>query len=182
VNTTFDVSLARTLQHEGGYVNDPADPGGATYAGVSLRFLRAAGEDIDGDGDIDEADIAALRQNTDDIVRLYHTHFWRGTKADEIKSALVADKVFDMAVNVGPRQAWKIVQRAANDLSDGTRGLTEDGIPGPKTLFRVNAMYANDYELLARIRTYHALFYNKLVEDKPQLAKFLHGWLRRAAA
>jgi lysozyme family protein len=58
----FDLSLPHILEHEGGdkLVDHPADPGGITRWGISLRALRKLGIDVDGDGDSDADDIRAL--------------------------------------------------------------------------------------------------------------------------
>ena len=176
MSKSFDWALACVLHHEGGFVNNPNDPGGATDFGVSLRFLRSVGEDIDGDGDIDIDDIHALE--FDDVEKLYKTHFWKPAKADKIRSELVAIKLFDMAVNMGVKQAWKLLQRACNAL--GT-DLKDDGKAVPLTLAAVDSLHNKDFMVLTNVRREQDRFYARLVTNKPTLAEFQLGWRRRAA-
>lgn len=176
MSKNFDWALQCILHHEGGFVDHKNDPGGATDKGISLRFLRSIGEDINGDGDIDVDDIRALDDK--DVERLYETHFWKPAKCDKIKSSMIATKVFDMAVNMGPGQAWKIVQAAC-----GTLGavLTVDGKAGPKTIDAVNSLTDRDYMLVTNIRREQDKFYETLIKNKPSLSDFRLGWRRRAA-
>ena len=175
----FDYAVYIVLHHEGGFVDHKSDPGGATNFGISLRYLQAqkiAAGDFDGDGDIDAQDIAAMSRT--DAKKLYKSGFWTPNKCDDIKSNLIATKVFDMAVNMGSRQAWKLTQRAC-----GVRGVTlkDDGIVGPKTIAAVNSLYSKDYALLITLRKIQAQFYERLIQKKPTLAAFRTGWQRRAA-
>jgi lysozyme family protein len=170
----FNWALKKTLHHEGGFVDNPADPGGATYRGISLRFLRAEGEDIDGDGDVDLADIQALVDQPEVVDGLYQQHFWKPNKLDQIPSELLTCKVFDMCVNMGSRQAWKLVQKASGRL-------VADGIVGPNTVAYMVQSSDSDYVFIERIRSEQAAFYKRLVKAKPHLGVFLKGWLRRAA-
>ena len=172
----FNEALKNTLTHEGGFVDNPADPGGATKWGISLRFLRAKGVqagDIDGDGDVDKQDIESLRPgHAEDF---YRKNFW-----DKYHYACLpvdlAKKVFDMAVNMGPGQAHKLLQRACNEFG---AGLVVDGVIGSKT--RAMARTMNEGELLSVLRRGAINFYFNLAKKKPELALFLHGWCRRAA-
>lgn len=170
----FMHALSRTLHHEGGFVDNPHDPGGATFRGISLRFLNSAGYDVDNDGDVDIDDIHALVDNPEAINGLYQSYFWIPNRLGEIPSELLAVKIFDMCVNMGGRQAWKIVQRASGRLKD-------DGIVGPKTITYVVQQAEQDYELVTKIRVEQAKFYINLIKAKPQLGAFKLGWLRRAA-
>ena len=59
---------------EGGYVNDPDDPGGATNFGVTIHTMRRLEMDLDGDGDVDPADVRAL--NREQAVDIFHRHYY----------------------------------------------------------------------------------------------------------
>ena len=161
------------MSHEGGWSDNPADPGGATNYGISLRWLKAAGWDVDQDGDIDAADIAAL--TPDGARRIYHAEFWERLNLERVTSGLVARKVLDLFVNMGDRQAVLIIQRAAKAVG---APLDEDGIWGPLTLGSLNSYPSS--ELLAAIRSEAAGFYRLLAAIRPALAVFLRGWLTRA--
>jgi len=165
--------------HEGGFVDHANDPGGATNYGVSLRFLRQEGLDIDNDGDIDEDDIRAITPEKSKAI--YKEKFWIPCRCEQIRSTAVATKVFDMAVNMGQKQAYKIVQRAINALQYEP-SLIVDGLVGVKTIEAVNSFDREDYALLDAIREEQADFYETLINEKPQLSSFRLGWLRRAAA
>lgn len=189
----FKWALKCVLHHEGGFVDDDADPGGATDYGISLRFLQSVLEDkdndgfadgdFDRDGDIDIDDIRCM--DLRDVEHLYLTKFWKPSKADKIKSCLVSVKVFDMSVNMGVRQAWKLVQRAVNvtNKTTGTNAipLLDDGKAGAKTLAAVDLLTNRDFMVLVNMRHEQDKFYERLIAKKPSLAKFRLGWRRRAA-
>lgn len=164
------------LKVEGGYVDDPADSGGATNWGISLRFVKSSGLDldIDGDGDIDADDMKKLTKKQ--ALDVYKKSFWTSQKYDRMVHPEVAIKSFDMAVNMGPRQANKLVQRAACDCGEK---IADDGVLGPQTLASVN--YISEGTMVKAIRRRQIGFYEDLVKRKPTLKKFLKGWLNRAA-
>ncbi|MBF0590251.1 MAG: hypothetical protein HQL53_14110 [Magnetococcales bacterium] len=175
----FESAISIVLQHEGGYVNDPVDPGGATNYGVSLRFLRATGDldlgDVDGDGDIDADDIRQM--NRDQAIAIYRSEFWDRGGYEHIRHQNVANKLFDAAVNMGPKQAHKLVQRALWSVG---RRVVVDGQLGPRTLAAIQD--ANGAHLLAALRSEMAGFYRELIARRPQLKKYRKGWERRAYA
>lgn len=165
--------------HEGGFVDHSNDPGGATNYGVSLRFLRQEGIDIDGDGDIDADDIRAIDPAKSKAI--YKKYFWIPCQCEKIRSTMISTKIFDMAVNMGQRQAYKLVQRAINSLQS-SQELVVDGLVGPSTIGAINSLEKEDFELIVHVRTEQAKFYLDLIENKPDLGSFTLGWLRRAAS
>lgn len=179
MSAKFEAALNNTLRHEGGYVNDPVDPGGATNYGISLRFLRNVGDldlgDVDHDGDIDADDIRLFSR--EHAASAYRAQFWDKCGYEAIKDALIAAKVFDMAVNMGPRQAHKILQRALNDLGCS---LVVDGDLGPLTLGAVNNV--EGLRLFPRIVVRAKGFYLGLMLRNPALKKYKNGWFKRAEA
>lgn len=183
--SNFDWAVENVLHHEGGFNDIVGDSGGATNWGISLRFLQSVGDldgdglpdgDLDGDGDVDIDDIR--NASREDAIKLYRDNFWKPNKCDAILSGLISNKVFDMAVNMGSKQAWKIVQRSINKLGGD---LVVDGIVGINTIAAVNSFLAKDFELVTVIRERQGNFYETLIERKPILAKFRLGWRRRAA-
>ena len=172
----FRKALTVVLNHEGGFVDDPDDPGGATNFGVSLRWLRTLGElgDIDRDADIDVDDIHALE--THDVAKLYHDQWWAPHGYGAFPDPAVAIKTFDLAINMGARAAHRILQRAIRASSG--EALIDDGIIGPVTRQALAACVTAS--LLAAMKSEAAGQYRLIAATKPRLTKFLHGWLSRA--
>mgnify|MGYP000807403415 FL=1 len=128
------------LKWEGGFVNDPADLGGATNMGVTIGAWKSCGYDKDGDGDIDVDDLRLLTRE-DVVNRVLKPHYWDRWKADDIKSQSVANILVDWVWASGAH-GIKIPQRLL--------GVSVDGIVGPKTLAAVNAR--NPRELFDMIK------------------------------
>jgi lysozyme family protein len=153
----FDKSLALILKHEGGYVDHPQDPGGATMKGITLAtFTEFKGRAMSKE---------ELRAISDaDVRAIYKSRYWDAVRADDLKPG-VDLLAFDMAVNKGVGRAAKLMQRAA--------GVTEDGALGPKSMAAINALDAADF--IAKVSEARRDFYKSL----KTFATFGKGWLRR---
>jgi lysozyme family protein len=115
----FDQAFETLLKHEGGFSDHAADPGGKTRYGVTEAVAREVGYK----GDMRELPLDLAK-------RIYRDKYWDSVKAEELPPA-IRYAVFDGAVNSGPGQSIKWLQRAI--------GATDDGILGPQTLKFVNA-------------------------------------------
>lgn len=158
----FKASLAVIRKWEGGLVDHPRDPGGITKWGISLRFLRGIGMDINGDGVVDGIDIRDLtEEQVDDI---YRWHFWHKGVCDDLPAGLDLC-VFDCAVNQGTGRARRLLQAAV--------GAKVDGILGPKTMIRVRQAVPEVVidEFMARRARHYSSLRNVVV--------FGLGWFRR---
>lgn len=149
--------LALILKHEGGYVDHPEDPGGATMKGITLATFSAfKGKPMSKD---------ELRAISDaDVTAIYKDQYWDALNCDDLKPG-VDLLAFDMAVNKGVRRAVRLMQRGA--------GATEDGVLGPKSMSAINAMDADT--LIAKVSEERRDFYKSL----KTFATFGRGWLRR---
>ena len=151
----FDDIIEVVLHHEGGYVNDPDDPGGETNFGIAKRSHP-------------DVDIANLTK--DGAKEIYKEHYWDRNKVEGLPEDL-RHLYFDMCVNQGRGRAVKIMQRAANAKG---ADLVVDGGMGPKTIAAMDGVE------LQRVRAYRVKYYADLVTRKPDLEKFYFGWFRRA--
>lgn len=176
----FNKAAAIILKNEGGYVNDPNDPGGATNHGISLRFLKTIGidGDLDGDGDIDVDDIKLLTPTSSG--EIYRKYFWNVNRYNLINDQEVATKLFDFSVNASSVRGHKIMQKALNNLHDNGQGvLVVDGILGKKTMAAIND--ANPAFLIPNYIKFLKAYYRGLFESNPEKwGRYLRGWLRRA--
>lgn len=177
----FEPAIKILLQHEGGYVNHPNDPGGATNWGVSLRFLQDQPlriGDFDGDGDIDVEDIANM--TIEDAKKVYDECWWTKYKYGSIVDQTIATKVFDFSVNMGAPRAHKLLQAAMNKAF--STKLSVDGVLGPASFKLINAIGDGDeeQELLTAYCNEAWDFYQAIARNNPKLKVFLKGWKNRA--
>lgn len=168
----FDSFFPTLLRHEGGFVNDPADPGGATNKGVTIATFRLYAQPLLGV----EPTLENLRVLTDaQAGKIYKKQYWDAIGGDSILNQSLANIVFDFQVNAGNRSA-KLLQSVLNDLG-ATPKLAVDGVVGKGTLSAVNT--AKSAEVFARFKQGRKDYYTRLVGQRPALGKFLKGWLAR---
>lgn len=117
MKSNFDKCLAEVLRHEGGFVDHPRDPGGATNKGITIGTFRQYRP---------RATVADLKAISDaDVAMIYRKGYWDAVRGDDLPSGL--DLVaFDAAVNSGPRRGAQWLQRAL--------GVADDGKIGPVTI------------------------------------------------
>ena len=170
----FEPALKATLRSEGGYVNDPADPGGETYCGVA-RKMNAK---WDGWVTIDTlkkkpnfpknlADDEDLRRQ---IASFYEVNYWHRVRAESLTDQNVAESIFDFAVNAGPGTSIKLAQLAAN-VSPA------DGVMSDATLAAINAMSPELF--IAKFSLNKVARYVSICEKRADSKKFFFGWVRR---
>jgi lysozyme family protein len=169
------------VAREGGYVNDPDDPGGATKYGVTIHTMRALGRDLNHDGRIDPADVRLLDKA--EAVEIFLTRYFDRPGLGTLPPAL-QPSVFDMYVNAGV-MAVKLLQRV---LKARGHQVTDDGLLGPRTLSATRAEMAKgataftDAYAVARRDFYYAL-----ADARPASRKYARrkdggkgGWITRA--
>ncbi|MGB6053741.1 MAG: glycosyl hydrolase 108 family protein [Burkholderiaceae bacterium] len=148
----FDIAFDRLIGHEGGYVNNPADPGGETKWGISKRSYP-------------HLNIQTLTR--DDARLIYRNDFWRRIQADRLDGG-VAFQLFDFAVNSGIETAIRYFQRAL--------GVADDGYWGPISQTAADHTTATDQIMLLNAER---LDYMTRLMNWPDASK---GWTRRIAA
>jgi lysozyme family protein len=157
VLTKFEDIIEKVLEHEGGYVNDPDDPGGETMMGISKRAYP-------------NLDISGLSRQ--DVIDIYKKDYWDRNRVDSFPDKL-RYIYFDMCVNMGKSRAVKIIQQACNSKK---QNLSVDGGLGPLTLKSVRKCKLSP----SRVRAYRIKYYANLVDKKPILNKYYYGWFKRS--
>jgi lysozyme family protein len=151
----FDQAFDALIGHEGGYSNNPADPGGETMWGVTLTVARASGY---------TGQMKDLPRDT--AKAIYRAQYWDAVRADQLPDQVRFD-VFDAAVNSGVKQAVKWLQRVV--------GVSEDGIIGPATLGAASVVGSDIGRRYSGVRL-------KFMTDLPTWTSFGRGWARRIAS
>ena len=152
---TFQDALKRVLQHEGGYVNHPSDPGGETNYGITKSVARQYGYK------------GSMKDIPMDIVeKIYKNQYWDAMSCDSFPFS-VGFQLFDAAVNHGLLNARKLLQRAV--------GVKDDGIVGSLTLAAVRKQ--PQFALISLFNSKRIEFYTKI----STFNAFGKGWMARVA-
>ena len=158
MNDNFPCSLSHVLSSEGGFVNDPQDPGGATNEGVTQKeydiWRTANHQPVRSVKLIDPNEVEAIYRGT----------YWYACGADQLPHG-VDYCTFDCAVNSGPHQAVKFLQRAVC--------VNDDGLLGPVTIAAVNA--ADPRRVINSLCSERIAF----LETLPTWGHFGDGWSNR---
>jgi len=153
----FEQCMGWLLEHEGGYVNHPSDPGGETNLGVTRAvYEQYAGRQVM-DGEMEGL-------THDDVYPIYRENYWDRIRADDLPSG-VDWSVFDWGVNSGTSRAAKALQRIA--------GVEQDGGIGPMTLQAV--LEVEPAEIVEQMHHMRDGFYRSL----STFDTFGRGWIRR---
>ena len=168
----FGSAFQKTLGLEGGYADDAADPGGKTRYGITEAVARTAGYR----GDMRSLPLSLAQS-------IYRASYWTSLRLDDLKSQELAEELFDTAVNCGVSRAGKFLQRALNVLNDGGQRWHDvliDGKVGPKTIRVANTAAATERHRARLLKTLNVLqgaHYVTLAERRPEMERFLGGWL-----
>ena len=168
----FQKALAFVLKQEGGFVDDPLDPGGRTNQGITqatfARWLKA--------NELSAADVKDIQ--SEEVWSIYREDYWKPGQCENLPNVLQLYH-FDACVNHGILSAGRILQRALNHINPEVWGgpLAVDGLVGPKTIGRAVVLGEHgetDHYLWERLAAYR-----RIVGHRPSSLKFLPQWIRR---
>jgi lysozyme family protein len=169
----FKPAFAFVLQHEDSTCSGKVtvDAGGRTRFRIAEKFHPDLPEEFfSGPAEDALAEAETIEQR----------EYWEAMRLGKVENQKVANKLFDMSVNMGVRQASIYAQRAMNALVAVDARVAEDGVIGPKTLAAINAADPISYYQL--LREFSAAYYRHVAAVNPAQAVNLAGWLKRAEA
>jgi len=157
--TRYKRALDNLIKEEGGYVNDPSDPGGETKYGISKRSYP-------------KVDIKNL--TIDQASKIYKNDFYDVMRCDEYQSDHIAQEVLEQSVNMGIKTAVSFLQVVAKGCGSH---IEVDGKMGKATMDAVKAIDAE--VLLIAIKALAIAHYLELARERPPMRKYLKGWIKR---
>jgi lysozyme family protein len=174
--TNVDELIEEVIEREGGYVNHPADRGGATNWGVTEAVARRQGY---------TGEMRALPRS--DAIAIYKRLYWLSPRFDAVaqRAPRLAAEMFDTGINMGTGTATGFLQRALNALNREGRDypdLKVDRAVGPATLAALDAFLskrgkAAEGVLLKAVEALQGAHYLNIAEARPSQEAFVYGWL-----
>ena len=177
----IEAIAAEIVAREGGFVNDPDDPGGATKFGVTIGTMKRLGLDINGDGRVTVGDVKRLEKGT--AIEIFVRQYFHRPRINALPVDLQTS-VFDMYVNAGGN-AVKILQRLLCEMEET---VAVDGAIGPKTISAAERAIAKAPNHLAdAYGIARRNYYYRLADRRPASRKYARrrdggkgGWITRA--
>lgn len=157
--------IDRVLDREGGYVDHSNDRGGPTNHGITMNTLASWRGQAVSAGEV-------RRLTKDEARDIYRTRYWSAPGFGSLcLPDLLAEAVFDTAVNSGPARAVRMLQRCV--------GVTDDGVIGPITNQAIQR--TRPVRLAARYLAHRGVFYGEIIGRDSSQAAFRNGWANRLA-
>ena len=186
----FEKSYNKTMGHEGGYSSDPDDFGGETYRGISRKYHPSwpGWDTIDNyKGESGFPSSLSSNRELDYFVEFfYKEHFWDKLLGDDNPSQVIAEEMFDNAVNMGISRSVKFLQTGLNVLNRTEKNydnLTVDGRIGQNTLKALEKLLTVSnkeevylYKVINILQGYHYISVSLSSESQE---RFMRGWLNR---
>ena len=167
---TFAERIKYILAHEGGYVNNPNDPGKETNKGITIAVWQKNAQSLLNI----EPTSANLKVITDaQAAVLYKALYWDKIQAEDIVDGDIRYLLFDFFVNAGGN-AVKVIQKTLNQLGNN---LSNDGVIGDSTINAINN--TNSVQLYNNFKANRQQYYNNLAIRSTKMATFLNGWTNR---
>lgn len=159
----FETALKIVLNHEGGFVNNPLDPGGATNYGISSRTLASYSHQ--------PVSLDQIKGMTlEEAAQIYRNLFWDDLHLGEIENQVLANIVFDLSVLLGPSLIIRTIQENLN--------IPADSILGSQTLLAINKYIDSGWlslKILLEVQKKMVDICSKIPAQSP----FLAGWINR---
>lgn len=168
---TIDKMIKKILAHEGGFVDDIDDRGGATNFGITqITYSQWLGRPASVN-DVRAMDIETAKE-------IYLTNYYYAPRINSLPKP-IQPQAFDCAINHGPFRAIKFLQNVCNLAGFGT--VIVDGVCGPKTRNAIKTAYREmEIFFINAVVDERIHFYRQIVENDASQKKFLDGWLNRA--
>ncbi|MBR7713704.1 hypothetical protein KC099_10905 [Acinetobacter nosocomialis] len=169
--------LDELIKREGGYVNNPADRGGATKYGITEAVARENGYK----GNMKDLPLDMAKS-------IYRKNYWTAPRFDQVNniSSAIAEELLDTGVNCGTGFAKPLLQRALNLLNNegkaGYADLKVDGVYGSNTLGALKTYLAkrgkDGEKVLVRVlNIMQGQRYIEICEHNPSQEQFFYGWI-----
>lgn len=178
----FAQAFEKTIGNEGGYVNDPDDPGGETYKGVARKIHPEWPgwiiiDELKKIGSfprkmVNPSEIEIDKQLQYEVRQFYLSEYWIQCKCNNIYNQQVAESIFDFAVNAGIATSIQLAQKVV--------GAPQDGLIGSQTTAAINNFNPDHFVAafaIAKIRRYI-----QIITKRPTSRKYFEGWVIRAVS
>lgn len=180
----FEVANKKSMNFEGGYVNDPDDPGAETYKGISRRYHPEVAIWPIIDKMIYMDGVVSTHPELDKIIHdWYKVWHWDFFGLDHINDQRIANEIYDSGINLGRRTVGKFVQECSNTHFEESHILKVDGYPGPRTqtnLAKIIVMGSARIDTLYKqLNSEQGHHYTMAANKNPRLKRFVVGWYKR---
>ena len=180
----FDKAFQITLGHEGGYSNDPNDPGGETIYGVARKKNPnwegwALLDNFKKDSNNFPKNALADSSVMSHVKALYKKNYWDVHHLDAMNSQEIANEMFDTGINLGPGKASLFLVSALNLLNRGAKDYADIQEGNITTAVALVNNHKRPQNVLKALNGFQFMHYYNITKNNPTFELYFNGWLNR---